>query len=156
MSVGGRRPLPFWCHFMCHASLLLAMSCQSRVQLPEPSDNHPPRIVSQAAMDALEPESEGRVIKCTGAENLSLYFVLVCKRFATSGGGFNVLKSSIRCHVWEANHDFPYKPFEFFQHPHFWEVAAPCTPRPALSSPTFNDSVFQNVLFSGKSQMIEF
>ena len=43
---------------MCHASLLLAMSCQSRLQLPESSDNHPPQIVSQAAIDAMEPESE--------------------------------------------------------------------------------------------------
>ena len=34
------------------------MSCQSRLQLPEPSDHHPPQIVSQAAMDAMEPESE--------------------------------------------------------------------------------------------------
>ena len=58
VSVGGRRPLPFGCNFMSHASLLQAISCQSRSQLPEPSDNHPPRIVSQAAMDAMEPESE--------------------------------------------------------------------------------------------------
>ena len=63
-SVGGRRPLPFWCNFMSHASLLQAMSCQSRLHLPEPSDNHPPRIVSQAAMDAMEPESED-----SGSEN---------------------------------------------------------------------------------------
>ena len=58
VSVGGRRPLPFWCHFMSHARFLLEISCQSRLQLPEPSDHPPPVKVSQAAMDAMKPESE--------------------------------------------------------------------------------------------------
>ena len=40
------------------------MSCQSRLQLPEPSEIHPPRIVSQAALDAMELESED-----SGSEN---------------------------------------------------------------------------------------